>query len=299
VKRAAWLAGSLALGVLSPALAAQSVHYEGGVSVASGDYVYAERTTSWVFTNGLALSAGPFTLRALLPVFRQNSVVLTVSAAGPIPTGEGAGVEPAGSGGGRNGGNGSNPLVVSGLQLAADVDPSPDDSGEIVTSVSDYAFALGDPTASMTVQLYRGSAAGISATVGAKAPVTDSGFGTGRWDYGGSVSLSHRLGFSGLVSLDVGYWRLGDLPDLELRDPVLGSLSLAYLARGGWGLGASASAASPVIAGYPGSAQVGLSLSKVGAVGTLGVNLAAGLTDTTPDLAVGLMWRVALTRAPW
>ncbi len=48
---------------------AQSLHYEGGLSMSSGNYIYTERTTSWMLTNGLALGAGPFTIRAMLPVF--------------------------------------------------------------------------------------------------------------------------------------------------------------------------------------------------------------------------------------
>ncbi|UCG84833.1 MAG: hypothetical protein JSW71_12830 [Gemmatimonadota bacterium] len=289
---------ALALGLIAPALAAQSVHYEGGLSVASGKYIYAERTTSWVLTNGLALSAGPVTIRAMLPVFRQNSVVVTVSSAGPIPTGGATSTSDTGTGG--SGGRGWHPQVVGSHQVAVETDSLAVDSGELVTGVSGYELAVGDPSASMTIGLLRGAAVGISATLGAKAPVTGTdGFGTGEWDLGGSVSLSHRIGFTGLVSLDVGYWHLGDLPDLDLRDPLLGSLSFAYLSTAGWGLGMNASAASAVIAGYPNAYQVGLNINRVGRTGTLGVNIAVGLTDTTPDLTVGLSWRVGLTRPTW
>jgi hypothetical protein len=281
-------------------VSAQSLHYEGGLSVSSGNYIYTERTTSWVFTNGLALGAGPFTIRAMLPVFRQNSVLVTVSSAGPIPvdgSGTTGGTDPNsdGSGGGRG-----MPQIVGNYSLTAPSESLTVDSGELSTAVSGYELAVGDPSASLNLSVYQGGSLGISMNVGAKAPVTGiTGFGTGQWDFGGSVSLSHRIGFSGLAALDVGYWHLGDLADLDLRDPVLASLSLTRLSMGGWALGVMASAATAIVEGYPNGYQIGASVSRVGRGGTFGVNLAVGLTETTPDLSVGLNWRIGLTRPRW
>ncbi|MEJ2237365.1 MAG: hypothetical protein P8X82_03630 [Gemmatimonadales bacterium] len=61
-------------------LDAQAIHYEGGLSVASGTYTFVERTTSWTISNGLALSAGPFVLRGVVPLFHQDISTLTVSS---------------------------------------------------------------------------------------------------------------------------------------------------------------------------------------------------------------------------
>jgi len=161
-------------------------------------------------------------------------------------------------------------------------------------------MAVGEPAASVNLSVYQGGSVGISMNVSVKAPLAGiNGFGTGQWDFGGSASLSHRIGFSGLVALDVGYWHLGDLADLELRDPVLGSLSVTRLSMGGWALGVSASAATAVVEGYPNAYQIGASVNRVGRGGTFGVNIAVGLTETTPDLTVGLNWRIGLTRPRW
>ncbi len=288
---------ALLLVLTGPSLTGQSLHYEGGLSMSSGNYIYTERTTSWMLTNGLALGAGPFTIRAMLPVFRQNSLMVTVSSAGPIPIG-GSGTDPE-SDGGRGGGHGT-PQIVGSYALTAQTESLSVDTGELLTSVSGYQMAVGDPTANLNLAVYQGGSIGFSMNVGAKAPVTGlTGFGTGQWDFGGSVSLSHRIGFSGLVSLDVGYWHLGDLPDFDLRDPVLASLNLARLSVGGWALGVSASAATAVVQGYPNAYQIGASVNRVGPGGTFGVNFALGLTATTPDLTVGLNWRIGLTRPRW
>jgi hypothetical protein len=268
--------------------------------MSSGTYFYTERTTSWVLTNGLALGAGPFTLRAMLPVFRQNSVLITVSSAGPIPVGGSGTTSGTETESGGRGGGGGNPQLVGIYQSVTPSDSLTVDPTELSTAVSGYEVAVGDPSASLHLSLHRGSSVGIGVNMGVKAPFTGvAGFGTGQWDFGASLALSHRIGFSGLVALDVGYWHLGDMPDLNLRDPVLASVSVSHLSMGGWALGLSASAATPVVEGYPNSYQIGANVNRVGRGGTLGVNVGVGLTDTTPDLTVGLNWRIGLTRPRW
>ncbi|UCD24793.1 MAG: hypothetical protein JSW51_02420, partial [Gemmatimonadota bacterium] len=140
----------LSLASIGRATDAQSLHYEGGLSVSSGTYFYSERTTSWMLTNGLALGAGPFTFRVSLPVFRQNSLLITVSSAGPIPVG-GSGTDA--ESGGRGGGQG-NPHVVGVSGLPALSESSAVDSSELITTVAGYDVAVGDPAANLNVGLY-------------------------------------------------------------------------------------------------------------------------------------------------
>jgi hypothetical protein len=77
------------LAALGPAsLAAQGLYYEGGLSLASGTYIFAERTTSWGISSGLAATSGPVTLRASVPVYFQNTTLVSLSGpGGGIPTG--------------------------------------------------------------------------------------------------------------------------------------------------------------------------------------------------------------------
>ena len=63
----------------------------------------------------------------------------------------------------------------------------------------------------------------VSASLGAKIPLNDTtNFGTGKWDVGGSLSLSHGVSTNVLLGFDFSYWHFGDLPELDLRDGLMG-----------------------------------------------------------------------------
>lgn len=72
---------ALAAGVTAP-LAAQEVAYEGGLSAATGRYIFTERTTTWTLLAGLAYTAGRFTLRGSVPIVLQNTTLVTRSGMG-------------------------------------------------------------------------------------------------------------------------------------------------------------------------------------------------------------------------
>jgi hypothetical protein len=250
----------LTLSVRGAALDAQAVHYEGGLSVASGTYTFVERTTSWTLSNGLALSAGPLVLRGVVPLFRQNTAALTLTTVEGSVLGEAA-------------------------------------SDETVTATSRpvYELALGDPMAHLSISVLRGLETSLTIGVGAKIPIADTAaYGTGSWDVGGSVSLSRSLGWATLVSIDVSYWHLGDLPELDLRDAVLGSASVAHLLNGGWAGSVYVSGARSVVLGLEDVYYVGMSLNRLSGSRALGITASLGLTETAPDFTVGINWRIGL-----
>ena len=72
-----------------PAAAGPIIHYEGGITVASGDYAMSERTTSVSWMTGLALERGRVTARASVPVWFQNSTSVSMTGGGPVPSGDG------------------------------------------------------------------------------------------------------------------------------------------------------------------------------------------------------------------
>lgn len=161
------------------------------------------------------------------------------------------------------------------------------------SAVTGYEAAVGDPTVSLSVTAWErgGTAVGVSAS--AKLPLTDTTqFGTGEWDVGGAVSFSHGIGPRTLLGLDVSYWHLGDLPELDLRDPVMGAASVGYLVGHGWAVSASFSAARSIVPGFEDSYSAAAGLTRLGSRGALSVNASIGLSETAADFALGVNWRV-------
>ena len=104
---------ALLLAIAVAPASGQRVAYEGSLGMTTGRYIFASRTTTVTLTTGLALTAGPVTLRASLPVWWQNSTLITASApGGGTPSGGSSGgtVSDSGQGrgsGGSGGGGGS------------------------------------------------------------------------------------------------------------------------------------------------------------------------------------------------
>jgi hypothetical protein len=165
------------------------------------------------------------------------------------------------------------------------------------TAVTGYEFAAGDPLVSMSIALTGTSPVSLTLGAGVKLPLTDTtSFGTGEWDYGGSASLTYRLGYTSSLGVDLGYWHLGDLPNLELNDPLMGSISVGYLSPSGWGGLLSLSGATSAISEFAAPAYAGATITRVRGAGTVGLHASVGLTESAPDFTLGVSWRVGLAR---
>lgn len=283
----------------SSPLAAQRLHYEGGLSMSSGSYIFTERTTSYVLSNGLAVDAGPFTIRGMVPVYRQNTTLLSTSAAGLLPTGgssSGAVADSAAARRGERDGGGKNPQLTAALPSFHETAALAADPVDVPTSsVTGFQVNVGDPMLSVGTALSERGRTSVFASVGAKIPLNDTtSFGTGKWDVGGSLSLSHGVGTSVLLGADFSYWRFGDLPELDLRDGLMGSASIAYLGRSGWGGSASVMAARSIVEGFADSYMVSGSVTRMKGFGALTIGLSAGLSEMAPDFTAGLSWRVGV-----
>jgi hypothetical protein len=271
-------------------LAAQGLYYEGGLSVATGRYIFADRTTSWSLTTGVALGGPRLTWRVAWPVYLQNTTLISLAGpGGTVPTGGSASGAVADSGAARkgrgDGRDGGAPMMrVASTRQIVETPAS---------AVTGYQIAVGDPTAQVTWRALDGASTALSASVVVKVPVADTAtFGTGEWDVGGTVGASQRLAARTFVGLDAAYWHLGDLETLAFRDVVSGTASLVYLSPSGWGGGVGVSAATASMDGYDGGAWVSAHLSHVAGSGSWSVHGGVGLTETTPDLTLGLAWRV-------
>ncbi len=271
--------GTAAAGVIAVALAAAvpasggSVTYTGSIQLAQGTYFFDQTMRGVLFINGFSVSTGGFTLTASIPLVYQNSPYVSYSGIGILPSG---GTE--GSLVGQR--QGKEPVVL----------PEPVDYRQ---------FGLGDPLVHMGIRLWEEGRylPSLQLTGQAKIPLArlESGFGTGEWDFGAGLSLSKRIG-SVFLFADVGYWILGDLPDLELRDPWVYILSLGLPISGNKAaLMFSYSGSTETISGVepPSSLSVGVSF-RIGPRSSLMLSGSLGLSESSPDFSASFGWSIGL-----
>jgi hypothetical protein len=269
---------SLLLALAPTAVGAQGLAYEGALGMASGEYIFTARTTSWTLSTGLSVRVGPLTFRAAAPLFLQNTTLLTGSGAGMMPSGGPSSgmVRDSGTSGGMMGGGGRRRLSMP------------------ASAVTGNRIVLGDPAVQLAWHVLDDATA-LTASVAAKIPATDTtAFGTGAWDVGGTLSFTRHFGADTFVGLDVAYWRLGDLPELDFRDPVLGTLSVGRALGPGWAGSLFVSGSTAALRGYEAPLSVGITAARLSSPGMWGVTGAIGLTETTPEVAVSLSWRVGV-----
>jgi hypothetical protein len=266
----------LGLLVLLPApAAARSTYYEGGVTVASGDYVFTERTTSVSWLTGLALEHGRTALRANVPLWFQTSTLVSSTGGGAVPSG----------------GDGYGGAVRDGQPTTrgrgARVPVAPDAAG-------DFRMVIGDPMLQLSVAVAEPLETSVRASISAKVPVTSiEDFGTGEWDFGSGLSIARPLGSRWLGALDLSYWYLGDPPTLDFQDPVAVAASVTRFA-GDWAFAVSGWASSPILPDYDPPLIVGAGLTRRMGFGSWSSYLSFGLTDTAADVGAAALWRVPL-----
>lgn len=268
------LAESATLAPLS--LGAQEWTYTGSIQVATGDYIFTERTTGLYFANGLALVSGRLRASMNLPIVAQSAGWVQYVGGGIVPSGGMHRDSTASPGAGmRNG-------MMSPQSEAS--------HGEI---------GIGDPIGRLELDVLQNEwgAPMLRLSVAAKAPLASigSGFGTGAWDVGAGASLARSIAGTFLFA-DVMYWSLGDVPGFELRDIVSYGAAIGRPVHGGrFSVLASVLGTTPIIAGVPAPLQAGTGVSYLTASGrSLSVSALLGLTRSAPDVALGLGWQVPL-----
>lgn len=285
------LAPALVLVCLVTAAHAQEAAYEGGLSVATGRYIFTERTTSWALLSGLAVTLGRVSLRATVPVFAQNTTLITGSPTGRVPTGGSSSGAVADSGRDRQGGGrgSSGAMSEAGAVTVARGPPV----STPPSATTGYRVVVGDPTAQGTARLIQSGGTTVSTGITVKLPITDTtAFGTGNWDAGAMVSIMQIVSPI-VLSADVAYWWFGDMPELELRDGPWGTLSVSGV-LGAWALTASGSVGTATLAGFERPVSLSASVGRL-AGGTLwSFTASVGLTETAPDLSLAASWRIGL-----
>jgi hypothetical protein len=255
---------------------AQQLTYTGSIQVASGDYIFTQRSTSLYFANGLALVSGRVRASVSLPIVAQSAGWVQYTGGGMVPSGGMHRDSSASPGAGmRNG-------MMSPQNEAS--------HGEM---------GVGDPIGRLELEVFRDEwgAPLLRVAVTTKAPIAGvgSGFGTGAWDVGAGLSLTRAMAGTFLFA-DVTYWSLGDAPGLELRDILSYGAAIGRPLRGGrYSVLASVLGTTPIIAGVPAPLQAGTGVSYLTSSGRiLSISALLGVTRSAPDVAIGLGWQVPL-----
>lgn len=288
--------------------AGQEVTYSGSLQYSSGDYYFTERTNSAYFMNGLSLDTGPLRLSADLPVIWQSTPWVSYARGGGVPTG-GTQQGEVGDGLGRRGGerDGTGPGTGAGRNAgaAAGVVAAPgfarvrDGRIALEDTTSYDEVGVGDPTFRVEADLTASGHGPWSVALGGevKPPLADPdrGFGTGAWDGGIALSVARRLGTTFLFA-DVGYLVLGDMEEIELRDPLTYAAGVGYsLPSGRIGLLASLSGSTRILADTDPPLQAGAGVNvRLSPRRSLDTNVSFGLTESSPDVAVAVGWTVGL-----
>lgn len=284
---------------------AQTLAWSGSVQYAQGSYIFTETTRSWSLYSSLSWEGGPLRLSLGIPVVMQDSRAVTYVGDLAIPTGgpdsEAVGKktkgEPVPMGGRSGGGSGSGmggavvlPLSLQSAGVAADSVAPP---GEMDIQVA-------DPVLSAGIELLgpRGGFLGLDLTGSVKIPVRDldSGVGTGEVDFG--VGLSGAAGRSPfMVFCDVGWWRYGDPPGLELQDVLSWGAGVGVLFGSRLSGLLSVSGSTAVLEAADPPAEIGGLVSiRLGEGHSFTLGASFGLTEASPDVSVSAGTRITLLK---
>ena len=260
---------------------AQTVAYTGRLQYATGDFIFAQRTSYAYFANGLTVGRDRLQVSASFPVVIQSMGWLQHGGTGMmIPTGS-----PLGSPARSTTGTGR-------------VHDSSDGSRHDMLG----PFGIGDPIARIDVSMWRTPQRRASLKVVGlvKAPLASGGrgLGTGEWDEGAGLSGALRMGQASLLG-EVVYWNLGNPPNGRLRDAVAYTVSVGKpFTAGRWSIVGNVSGASALWTGYAAPVQVGVSVGHLLKSGRgMFATLSAGLTRTAPSFTMGIGWRIPLGAA--
>lgn len=257
---------------VAPPVWGSTVAYSGSIQYARGNYIFDQTTGSMFMFNGLSFSSEGLNLSASIPVIFQSTPYVSYSGVGIIPSGGSEHTQVSGR-------KGKNQEVIL---------PEPVDYEQ---------FGIGDPTVSLGLRLLKESKLfpTVQLVVQAKLPLAsiEKGFGTGEWDYSGGLSLSKALGKTFLF-VDMYYWMLGDLPDLELKDTVSYSIAIGQPLSGGkYALLVSYSGSTNIISEVAPPSFLGFGFSyRIDAKKSLMLNASLGLTESVPDFSVSIGWNI-------
>jgi len=266
---------------------AQRVTYSGSLQYATGSYFFTESTKSIYFSNGLGISGDAGRISMNIPFVIQNSPWISYSPGGGIPTG--------GSQHGQVGSGGSN----SSAMMQQDTMRQRRHRVEMPDPGSYRQAGFSDPSLYGSLYLYNAPLGytSVSLNTSLKIPLAnpETGFGTGAWDAGGGISVFQRIR-SFFLSGDVMYWYMGDMDELDLKNPITVSVGVARTFRDGkWMASTSFFGSTGIVEDFDPPMSLGAGLGYfISSRTSLNSTITFGLSESSPDVSFGIGWSVRL-----
>ena len=256
----------------------------GYLQYSRGNYIFGSNTSTFYLVPGLRYEASNWSASAILPVVSQNNNLVTAAGGMLLPHGS-SNMNMSSGTGGMMGGSGSSSMgSMSNVVGLGDLFLT----GEYEIIHPDFdqsAGPLGRDGNSPTL--------GIDVQVKVPTASTEHNFGTGKFDFGGSLNYRQLFGAYAVMA-NAGYLLLGKPIGVDFRNPfVYGGGIGRFFANGDFSLALMYQGYTTILSGYPPPNQALLGLNcETSSDMIWTVLLSKGLTDTAPSFGItgGFRW---------
>jgi hypothetical protein len=241
-------------------------NFNGYIQYARGKYTTSSNITGYYFSGGLGYQSGSWYFSASVPYIFQNSNQVGKSGGIIIPSGH------------MSGGNGTS--RHQGGHMTGTVSSTADE--EFISGFGDiYGYA------NYKVVSETSSFPSVSLVAQLKIPTAADQFGTGKVDYGGSISLFKMLKNYSVFG-DLGFWTIGDTDSINYLNPLTFGAGMGRIFNHGkYAAMLYFQAYTRIIEGYDPPRQLSLTVSRFLKQNLfLSLNATAGLSETSSDFTL-------------
>ncbi len=277
----------LSVWLLFPAASVQAQgnwYATGYVQYSQGDYIFGSNTSTFYLVPGLRYEANGWSASAILPVVSQNNNFVTGAGGMLLPHG-GSNMNMSSGGGGMMGGTGSSSMGTMANIVGL---------GDLFLT-GEYDLIRPDLDQSTGSFGPEGNSPAIGIDVQMKVPTasTADNFGTGKFDFGGSLNYRQLFGAYVLMA-NAGYLVLGKPSGVDFRNPFsYGGGIGRFFSNGDFSVAVMYQGYTTILSGYPPPNQASLGLNcKTSSSMIWTILLSKGLTDTAPSFGLtgGFRW---------